>query len=843
MTPSFLLSVLLINIIFLQVHSIVLVVTNSSQFIEAVQAPQGVTNNNTTLEPVHIFVTKSITYENADVFWLRRPDALYVKIACASEDNIVLLCAGTYCLRIHPETKNVTIMGCTLVGGIIATDDASPNNTLVVTIRDVLLDGKFWLTPLQLVGVASLYMRNVTVQGGWSHGDGGCVSLIDVSGSVTMRDCVIRNCNALHQGGCFYLTGNSSAGESHGDVTNSTTSISMHRVSLNHCSSTVSEGGGFVIASAKSVELRQLKVNDSKSLMGGGCGNIMDVAEDVELTNSEFTNCWITYYSFAGGCLHASHLGRMNIKKSYFSNCTSTDIAGCMRVEIVPKVVMEDITMTKCKAKFGGGATLLEIGDVTLLNVNISNSTAVGDVGGCIVINASNTVTITNMTLSQCVANESSCAVIESRNTSTVRMSGYNQIWGCSGPDQGAGLVLRVPSVVNITGLHMRNMNGGCVLVNGNTADVTFASTSLTRCVGCALCVDESQSMTTRHVSLSDSAPCLEANSSVGVWENVTFTRCGRFESGIVTYGLVQKETTKNTSTRRRIDDDYFQRKYNWPLITWKENDHDDDDDDLVNAAHTSHTILRINEVVSILSPESAISAQMFYSLLSTKCMLLVKESSSERYASWSSLASFVPLIPTSLTQPAVESLWTTVGIILFHVIHICIVCFIQHKRNCTWWVAIASGWYPKLSFRYQTIQIVPMCAMCTLALRTGDVMSSVVSLFGVVLVVGSLVSVHCFTVFALGPQYHPESSTLMSVTTGLWPWILPRGVWGPKNAATLGAAIFGKYRESSPQWGCCTRQPTFASSSQPKELLPSSSPNPHRGARSQLLLKCRVHG
>eukprot|EP00759_Apiculatamorpha_spiralis_P052467 PhF_6_TR5729/c0_g1_i3/m.8444 len=74
-------------------------------------------------------ITKTLDYiypRSAEEITLRRSDVTSVTFQCDS-NQIEWRCSGDsthagLCLVIHPDTKNVTILGCRMYGGIEATD-------------------------------------------------------------------------------------------------------------------------------------------------------------------------------------------------------------------------------------------------------------------------------------------------------------------------------------------------------------------------------------------------------------------------------------------------------------------------------------------------------------------------------------------------------------------------------------------------------------------------------------------------------------------------------------------------------------------------------------------------
>eukprot|EP00759_Apiculatamorpha_spiralis_P052466 PhF_6_TR5729/c0_g1_i2/m.8443 len=93
-------------------------------------------------------ITETLDYvypRSAEEITLRRSDVTSVTFQCDS-NQIEWRCSGDpthagLCLVIHPDTKNVTILGCRMYGGIQARDRNPENSTMSLSIRDGMMDG------------------------------------------------------------------------------------------------------------------------------------------------------------------------------------------------------------------------------------------------------------------------------------------------------------------------------------------------------------------------------------------------------------------------------------------------------------------------------------------------------------------------------------------------------------------------------------------------------------------------------------------------------------------------------------------------------------------------------
>eukprot|EP00759_Apiculatamorpha_spiralis_P012817 PhF_6_TR1968/c4_g5_i1/m.3252 len=136
----FIIAVLVIHFVHLSYQdSVTYVVNSTSSLFEHMHHQSG--HSNVTSLPIDLLLlihSPGIDFNQVDgitqdQYTLQRPDVASVTIQCSSD--VEWRCGGGYCLVIHPDTKNVTILGCQMYGGIQATDPYPENSTMSLSIR------------------------------------------------------------------------------------------------------------------------------------------------------------------------------------------------------------------------------------------------------------------------------------------------------------------------------------------------------------------------------------------------------------------------------------------------------------------------------------------------------------------------------------------------------------------------------------------------------------------------------------------------------------------------------------------------------------------------------------
>eukprot|EP00759_Apiculatamorpha_spiralis_P053590 PhF_6_TR6263/c0_g1_i1/m.9475 len=273
------------------------------------------------------------------VLEVQRPDVASVTIQCDVDEPTILMwdCGARYvCVRVHSDTKNVTIAGCSMNGGIQAFDPDLENSTMTLTIRDGNMDGYGKERLVNIVGVRNVNLWNMTIRNGKAPlgENGGCVLLYMVEGNITIINSTVYNCFGYSRGGCFMITGNvTSVGDIHSieSLDSEQTYVSFRNSILHHCQASYGKGGAVYISSVRVLDLAHVMFLDSAALFEGGCLAAMQITLGIFAVNVTTRNCLVINYNNQGGCW-AVMSRQFVLTESLLDNCSTGWDGGGIRL-------------------------------------------------------------------------------------------------------------------------------------------------------------------------------------------------------------------------------------------------------------------------------------------------------------------------------------------------------------------------------------------------------------------------------------------------------------------------------------------------------------------------------
>ncbi|MBP5622876.1 MAG: fibronectin type III domain-containing protein, partial [Thermoguttaceae bacterium] len=288
----------------------------------------------------------------------------------------------------------------------------------------VTIDGNFKSRGLLVTNGAHLSLKGVKVTNGNAMYGGGVStydeSVSNISGSLSVTNCIISDNTALNSGGGIYAVG---------DVTITNTSIVGNTAPFS--------GGGVLVSGSVTITNCIISSNTASyedSSTGGGCCVIFGTltVEDSLITGNTAVR--------GGGGIYCRYV--VNLKNCIISGNTASDGGGVYGIGDVHGGRRAEITITNCSisdniAENGGGIYGYAFKTLTITNSVISNNTASSygsiyvDSYGLSYLGTSNLpkVSITNCTIAGNNATyniSSSCGGIEVRYGAWVKL--YNTI-------------------------------------------------------------------------------------------------------------------------------------------------------------------------------------------------------------------------------------------------------------------------------------------------------------------------------------------------------------------------------------------------------------------------------
>jgi hypothetical protein len=372
-----------------------------------------------------------------------------------SGDTIVLT-PGTYFEKNINVSKNI----------IIESQSGSPQGTIIEGNRST--QGIFNVT-----GVYSLTINDVTIQDGFTTGNGAAINA--ETGSVTVASSVITNCTANDgsvgqvYGGAIYTTGGT---------------LSVTSTAFSGCKATQ---GGTIFASGTISVSSSTFTNCYATIDGGGnAGGINVQSGTATISNSIFTGCTGNYY---GGAVYGNPETTINIASSQFSGNSAGQEGGALWTQ--GHMTVTSSTITNCQAPSGGAIKVYSAnGNLALTNTTISGCTSTGSIGGAIYGDASTTISLNDSTITGCRAASSGGAIYA---LGSLTVSG-STITNCSAVTDGGAIYS--PASFTVSGSTITNctasdasgyggggaidgpQGGGMVTVTGSTITNCYATAS-----------------------------------------------------------------------------------------------------------------------------------------------------------------------------------------------------------------------------------------------------------------------------------------------------------------------------------------------------------------------------
>eukprot|EP00759_Apiculatamorpha_spiralis_P000804 PhF_6_TR10353/c1_g2_i8/m.16020 len=266
-----------------------------------------------------------------------RDDVRSITIVCAKGSESWLCVSGGACIVIL-KSRNVTVSGCSMLGGGISTTTTSANESSIVgmlTVLDGLIDGMKRQRALSLRNVVNVTIRGMTIQNGRSPlgMEGGCIFMVNVQ-SLTLTNTTVRMCVSSNNGGCMFLSGYLTAScdtnlPSYSDL-RSTAILSNSTFQTCNISG-FGEGGALNIGCVKDVWITDVAIANAASQYGGGCIRVQNV-RSLTINRTQFQKCVIRGMENRGGCLSLT-ADRIELNHSLVSDCNGAEEGGCARIQ------------------------------------------------------------------------------------------------------------------------------------------------------------------------------------------------------------------------------------------------------------------------------------------------------------------------------------------------------------------------------------------------------------------------------------------------------------------------------------------------------------------------------
>jgi len=242
-------------------------------------------------------------------------DSIQTAIDTAADGDIIILNPGTFTENNIQIMKNLTIRANTSFGGTAA-------NTIV--------NAEMGGTIFNLTGQYHIYgLDNLTLENGYSSGNGGAIRTSSPDSIVMMTSSVIRNCSAQDGGAVLISDGshviltaseivNCSAVQGGAIANLNGSSLFLFGVRISNCSAV---SGGTIFDDEGSVALiAQSEISDSSADLGAAVYDV-DLSQLI-MVNSSVINCTATD---SGGAVYTTDSGKYtNISSTTFTNCTAT---------------------------------------------------------------------------------------------------------------------------------------------------------------------------------------------------------------------------------------------------------------------------------------------------------------------------------------------------------------------------------------------------------------------------------------------------------------------------------------------------------------------------------------
>eukprot|EP00759_Apiculatamorpha_spiralis_P033770 PhF_6_TR34997/c1_g3_i10/m.50889 len=389
--------------------------------------------------------------------------SIHLTMRCDSSSRTELYCpqkAGMPCFTfvnsvvgVPGVNVSVSIIGCTMYRAAVE------YNIMMGTLRmeNVTLNGMGTHLPLNVFNAMNVTVQNSNILNGantkttWMGG--GCVSLRGVRVGITMFNTTVRQCVALHSGGCVYINGDNYVGvKDHNEVVLPPTSygglVHVAECLLEYCVSQITAAGSMSMAYVNSIQLNSSVFRHSSSKTGGGCLG----------------------FSFVGD-------GNVTFTNNVVMNCTAEGSEGCMVMNFfddmfrntVNPVYVQDSSFTLCKTKgsVGGVAIQNTYREVVIRNLTITNASSTGKPGccGCLHIGAVNkSVTMDSVLFRNCSsATFGSALHMEDVNRTTI--SNINVI-GARDANGSAFFISRIRVGAVLQDVSVRDVwSSGCLYV------------------------------------------------------------------------------------------------------------------------------------------------------------------------------------------------------------------------------------------------------------------------------------------------------------------------------------------------------------------------------------------